>query len=466
MRYWLFFLIGMGLSLWAKASTPLIQTARTLRCSDDPQAIQAALSTLTSAPLEGLGVPDRYLGESKLHEVRASEIDILLDALYAARIKFPALSSQIDALVSSWDFCQLTFMGISWNVEAQSSGVQRTRPTTPPPLNGVGFLSWGLLPRINKGRPTAQASTDITIEPCVGDDIYEDWFETPSGALAYVPKENPAEKDLCMGPPVVATTLPVEDPPQKQTPTSQIVAVKIVPAPKASEAPDAILTLPPSGELMPLPSLSQTHEQKKSTKTHLSGSLSVRESLTGSLSLGAQASYSPFKGGFVRVGLSSKMTDEFTTPDVNAPTLSWGLGYELWEPNTWSLQVNHWGPITLDSGRVALTGAEADLGYKIKLPKKLSKHLALGARLNVPFSRAPGVASSLTLKLPKNFSATVGVRYSPFPESKLTWSYTAGYATWKPFSFVVSYANWGPNAAFEPNFVNNGGLSVGWLWKF
>ena len=81
-------------------------------------------------------------------------------------------------------------------------------------------------------------------------------------------------------------------------------------------------------------------------------------------------------------------------------------------------------------------------------------------------NRKPGAGLALSIKPWRNWFLSGGLRWYPFNDTQLTWTYGFGNWSWKPYTFSLAYNNWGPNKAFQPNFERNGSLTLAWSWSW
>ena len=209
----------------------------------------------------------------------------------------------------------------------------------------------------------------------------------------------------------------------------------------------AVLPLPPAGGL------------------GIAGNFYHRAKLTGELSFGANASWKPYSYFFVRGGVNYNYL-----PDSGKFSYSWGLGYDDWHPGTFSAQLNNWGP--LEPGDDLLKGAVANFGYKFVADVLKPYHLTGSAALNVPLSGDPSLSTTWIWSPIEHWFVRASLSKSLVKTSGLDWSYSFGYSDWHPFTFSLTYDNWGTNPIFDSsqgnsfNFTENGAVSLSWSWAF
>ena len=169
-----------------------------------------------------------------------------------------------------------------------------------------------------------------------------------------------------------------------------------------------------------------------------------------------------WRSAFVRLGGEG-------TPNsrLGPARVLWGLGWDDWHPNTFSLTVHNWGPL-LPQDAPGFRGAQANLGYK--LPNWCEDWLCVQpiTSLTVPFSGGPWGDLRMTFTFFGRIFAMGGIgRTIPgvFPGPQGTpgtrYYYGFGVQSWKPGTLFLTYYDWGP--VWQNR---NGILSVGMNWAF
>lgn len=197
----------------------------------------------------------------------------------------------------------------------------------------------------------------------------------------------------------------------------------------------------------------------------IAGNFYHRAALTGALSVGSNVSWHPYSYFFVRGGVS------YNYLPGSGLSYSWGAGYDDWHPGTFSAQINNWGP--LKPGDDPLKGAVANFGYKFVAEALKPYHLSGSASLNVPLSGDPSISTTWVWSPIEHWFARVTLSKSLTGLADLDWSYSFGYSDWHPFTFSLTYDNWGPNPLIgsseggdRVNFVKNGAITLSWSWAF
>ncbi|SJM89753.1 DUF3131 domain-containing protein [Crenothrix polyspora] len=197
----------------------------------------------------------------------------------------------------------------------------------------------------------------------------------------------------------------------------------------------------------------------------VAGNFYHRAKLTGAMSLGANGSWKPFSYFFVRGGINYNYL-----PDSGKFSYSWGIGYDDWHPGTFSAQINNWGPIPGNGS--PFSGAVANFGYKFKAEFLKPYHLSGSAAINVPFSGEPSISTTWVWSPIEHWFVRAGLSAPLTNPGGLNWSYGFGYSDWHPFTFSLTYDNWGSNPIFDSiqgdrfNFIENGAISLSWSWAF
>lgn len=426
------------------------EAAAQLACGDETEAT-SALRRLAAASTTRFGVPDESLDDDDA-SLASAAIDSLLDALGAARQRFPNLAPAIDELVAKWDFCALTSGELRWDLLAEGPTVQQRAPALLSPLFGRGFAAWSLLPRGAAGRPrwdAQRAEPPETLPP----QCQRERFATPHGSLPALPAPQHLVDLACQGPPL----------PPPPAPVATVEA-----APRRSPPP------PPPSRQKPIAAkprqVAEVREvASSSTRDGLSplpGTLSVSATLsaTGRLGTGLGISVAPRANTFVRAGLGWGITSKWQEAFDPEPSWSWGLGYDDWRTGTVSAQLNHWGPLRRVPSRGELANATAAVGYKVPLGERLGKHLSLRVDLTSPLTWSPALGVGVSLKLPASCFLSVGASQKLAESTRPTWTYVLGRSLWKPRTLSIILANYGPNQVPEPN-LRNFVLSVSWSWK-
>jgi len=203
--------------------------------------------------------------------------------------------------------------------------------------------------------------------------------------------------------------------------------------------------------------------------------------------------YSPYSYWFANVTLRAPVTDF----DKYATDFRYSFGYDDWHPNTFSLVYSNYGDNRLfTSGNARHTYFEQGaftFAYKFSLPKDLEKHLLINKgdalTCQVGVSWVPRYYSLADNDLRSNKEVGLGgcgytfkqhffIRatafWFPHHEQQQPWngdySYSFGYATYKPGSFSIQYSNYSgtrfPGRSSANAKFREGTISLIWFLPF
>ena len=447
---------------------PLLTAVAQLECGRDEAAARQALAALREAATPLLGLPSEHLRQEPPGGVHAAVLDIALLGLAEAAERRPELAGDIDALVGTWNFCLVLHAGSVWDVEVGTQGPRRSWPVAPLPLSGEGLRRWGLDPEVPGKVPRRLSAHERPValpgrcEEGGGMGLYGFVPAVPSGPLPQVPQspELPPELTAPLGGQQCQVFSPTPVPVAEAPPRQPRALTPPSPEEEVLSEPESAVAIPSSATAV-TPGVSVAMQRASA----FSGALYASQRLTGDGHVGATLRWAPVGKAFVRASLSYQLLDDFRfTPGSGQLSGSWGLGWEDWRPNSFSLTVNNWGPVRPDSPRSLWEGTELDVAYRVPLPERVRPWLDLGARINVPLTRAPALGVSLTVKPVRHLFVMTALRVPPFGDTPITWSYSVGYASYQPYSLAVSYANWGPNRLSELNLVEHGVFTLALLW--
>ena len=190
------------------------------------------------------------------------------------------------------------------------------------------------------------------------------------------------------------------------------------------------------------------------------GSLNHRWLLTGSESFGGSLSWNPISYFFIRGDFNYRYS-----PNSNQLSYSWGIGYDDWHPGTISVQINNWGPILPGEG-FALDQATVNIAYKFDSNLLTHFSLAASAGIDIPITGDPSILATLIWSPIDKWYVRATVIRNLGKAQRWGLSYNFGRFDWQPFSIGLAYDNWGPNKAFEPNFTENGAVTLSWSFAF
>jgi len=516
------FLMLNCLSMQANAdsqSSVLADYAMKLNCNRDVQTARRLLTEIQNLPAEGLGVPNEFPGKGQESQIQIATLDGLLYELYKTLQRFPELRQQVETIVLKWSYCLIRDQREFWDLRIDNSGTHLSTPARPFPRLKQGLGIWGFLtpdpperyvPRLLSEIGVDRAGYDlflhhIYVDHCfphpVTGRLYDEEVPAPlSGAMHYHDSPVKAAPEYSIvwkgcssetGSSAAKTTAQVEQiaKPQKQptiiipkiltTTIKPVQPVTVALAPEiTAELPDrikpAIKKVPIQQspdmkvsviEAPPTTSASSGYVPTPHTVANgygISGNFVHNNALATQPSIGTNISWKHTDGWFLRCGVTYKYL-----LDTKNFGYSWGLGYDDWHPGTISFQINNWGPILPNSAFPAIYNSTvANVGYKFDLELLRQYHLASTTSFDFPLKGDPKANLTLQWEFYPKFFARIGLKHGVAKTDVFNWTYGFGYADSSPFTWGISYNNWGVNDAFTPNFVKNGAVAVSWGWAF
>jgi hypothetical protein len=198
----------------------------------------------------------------------------------------------------------------------------------------------------------------------------------------------------------------------------------------------------------------------------IAGNFYTRSKLTEGQAFGANLSWHPISSFFIGGGLNYNYY-----PGKGKLSYSWGIGYNDWHPGTFSVQLNNWGPNRLNEG-LAFKKAVANIGYKFEADFLRPYNITGSAAVSIPISGDPSVSTTWNWSPAENWFIRASLQRKFGSQGNWNWAYNFGYADWHPFTFSITYDNWGTNPIWDGkqgdalNFRKNGAISLGWGWAF
>lgn len=198
----------------------------------------------------------------------------------------------------------------------------------------------------------------------------------------------------------------------------------------------------------------------------IAGNFYNRSKLTEGQSAGANISWHPISSFFIAGGINYNYY-----PSNGKLSYSWGIGYDDWHPGTFSAQLNNWGPNRLNEG-LALKKAVANIGYKFEADFLRPYNITGSAAISIPIKGDPSISTTWSWSPVENWFIRGSLQRKFGSRGGFSWSYNFGYSDWHPFTFSLTYDNWGPNPIWDGkqgdvfNARKNGAVSLGWGWAF
>lgn len=398
---------------------PLLRVAERLEAATGARDAAAALAELDRAFSGVLGLPDERMHKAAPPALHAATADAVLAAVIGAAERFPELREQAAGLLAGWDACALREG--QWDLVGRPFGIERSpaAPFEPRGLPAAGLSAGGapaplFVALSAAGREAAHARC---------------WPMLTPEQFAALEKQEREEKAL--GPPI----LPLIPPPPRYA-TVPAAQPKTVPVPGAG---------PVGGSIAPPASAAWS-----TGRFHLGTAAYVSWLLEGRYQVGVGALWNPVSHLFARAGLGYRVGKD------RAAYFSWGFGYDDWHPNTFSLQINDFGPTRFDG--TGWRQAVVDLGYKLFVPCKGEFCFSTYASVDVPLQGTVfgGVRETVTWQ--DLWFLRFGVNVTGHGD--LQWVYGLGRYDWRPLGVSVSYDNWGPNTIPSTGFRSHGSLTV------
>ncbi len=467
-------------------SSALLKIESGLRCAEGAAAANEALQTLRAGRHHVLGLPDEGLGADTPATLHAATLDILLYTLRDATGRWPELRTEIEEMVLSWDFCQVNYLNQPWDLKTGPDGVVRSPAAQPFPRALAGLGAWGFLlvdpadryvPRLLKNPAIAPLHGSFFVHAQFQDRCFPDPI---SGKTPYDPtpgmRPGPIDTDAEPGSsppayfyswdstcPAKAIHVPAPPPPPavEVPPPPPLPPVKAPPPPPPPPLPPVKAPSPPPRLSMTIPITSSGTAPSVAITPRgplgFGGNIYHNWQLTGGLSVGATASWTPVSYWFMRVGVNYKYID-------NVFSYSFGLGYNDWHPNTWAVQLNNWGPIA-PKQILDLSDSVIDISYKFTLLDVTGLHLSGVVFLDILFTGSPIFGTTWVWTPLDNWFFMIGAHHT-LSTSSFGWVYGFGRADSRAFKWNLSYSNFGPNTTINPNFIKNGSIMFSWSWAF
>jgi hypothetical protein len=491
----------------------LLEFARKLQWAPGTEEAQQALQAIQDEPLADFGLPAEWPHDPAKTELHLATLDIVLFELYRAAQRFPKLQPQVEETVLAWNFCPIRDRQTFWDIEMREKEFLLRTPAEPLPAGRQGLGVWGFLSPDPPRRLVPALLSEVGLDhhgyqsflhriyrqqcfPHPDTGLLFDEEADPSRfgplhgagrpddarprAYAYVwssqcepspreetPKSVKPPTETPVPPPEPATQPLVPVSPPKPKPSGERAAEPVAapePKPSAKPVPPKLRVAmmpaqPPSGATNYVPT-----PRPPPDSLGFGGNFFHSWPIAGEPAIGASISWRYKERWFIRAGVSHKYLLAH-----DAFSYSWGVGYDDWHPGTFTFQINNWGPILPSETFTGnLEGATANIAYKIDA--EILKEHRMGASIgfDMPFNpdSNPGINGTWQWEVIPTWFVRVGLRQGLGKEGRLTWTYGFGRSDWHPFTWSLTYDNWGPNQAFQPNFTETGNVALSWSWAF
>ncbi len=193
-----------------------------------------------------------------------------------------------------------------------------------------------------------------------------------------------------------------------------------------------------------------------------SGNIHHSANLSGALTFGVNANYKLFSYASLSCSLSFAYE-----PTTNGSQYACYAGYYDWHPGTFSLRL----PVFNNTG-LALKATAASIGYQFKSDFLKGYNLSASANVSSALTGMPSIGTTWQWTPKDHWYIRAGVQRSLNPNGEWSWIYGFGYSDYHPFSWSLTYDNWGFNPVFNGssqdtfNFKQNGVVTLSWSWAF
>jgi hypothetical protein len=446
----------INLALAREPPTPLLQILEQLECAVDAKSAHSILGKLFNISPLGQEWPDEWLGKKPATPVLyAGTLDIALNTLKSTAERFPELREDSERVALQWNYCDILDDQHFQNLSLLRGSVQKTEAADDSPLKWEGFRQWGFLPPKPANRFVPRLLDEIRLAP----EAYhlflfrtyrQHCFPHPETGLLVSEAETPPA-------PALLHSLTDEGLVQKPVPYPFIWEPACrIPAPqpvvKPAEKPDRkqlATTRPPA----------QTHRQApvrppvQAVATGLSTETSVPEPATLPNPAITTAKSKPAKTESAQGTMHLSELLKRTSPPPGRVVLP-----------VVSAPPDNAPPIFYDEDESAAPQAHGTTGILDEAGKQHKLRLA------------GNIADTFSLKDGSN-ALSASASWSPKPnwfvsgnvsmksDGQLGYSWSAGYADWKPGTWSAQINNWGPLKPGEGLALDKAIANIGYKAK-
>jgi hypothetical protein len=534
-----FFLPMIAVKNAQAEQSQLLELTQKLHCAETEQEASALLVKIITLPTQPFGIPSDNFSADEKFLLYAATVDILLQVLYETIQRYPKLQETAERCALQWNYCEIITDGKIADLSIDSSGdILKQQAIGPFPSKKKGFGIWGFLKPDPENRYVPKIIQDSSIWSRVHEDLVfrlfqQQCFPHPeTGTLVNEPNESqpllsgslriieelqlgkrypylwkseckktiaPVKLiELALAPQPVTTV--IEVPPIKPAEMPKPVAILKPKLPaksnpktdKAVEGKKTILDLvlkkytqPTKGEVPILIAAIPSANSNAGARLPLppTGGLGIagnfyhRAKLNGQMAFGANLGWRPYSYIFIRSGVNYNYYDvSNNSPNSNGQlSYSWGIGYDDWHPGTFSVEIDNWGPTILSKG-LALNKAVANIGYNFEALFLRPYNITGSGAIGIPINGDPNISTTWSWSPIENWFIRGSLQRTFGSKGGWSWSYNFGYFDWHPFTFSVSYDNWGTNPIFGGaqahgqgnafNFQEKGAVTLSWSWAF
>ncbi len=146
--------------------SPLLQTLEKLDCAADVRAAQSVLNRLFNISPPGQEWPDEWMGEKpESPALYAGTLDIALSTLKSTAERFPELREDSERVALQWNYCDVLDEQHFQNLLLKHDTVQKVTAADDAPLKWDGFRQWGFLNPDPKDRFVPLLLDEIRLAP-------------------------------------------------------------------------------------------------------------------------------------------------------------------------------------------------------------------------------------------------------------------------------------------------------------
>ncbi len=438
----------INLAVAKEAPSPLLQVLEQLECAVDARSAHSVLDKLFNISPPGQEWPDEWLGKKPATPTLfAGTLDIALNTLKSTAERFPELREDSERVALQWNYCDILDDQHFQNLSLVRDSVQTVEAADDAPLKWAGFRQWGFLSPDPANRFVPRLLDEIRLGP----EAYhlflfrayrQHCFPHPETGLLVSEAEAPREPALlhslvnevalpqavpypftwnpaCRNKALQNNMVPTEKPARKQVatihhpaPANRQIPVR---APVRANIPPpqipAETGTPDQPPVVAAPTPSQTKAKPDGKLGTTQATISLSELLKRS---------SPPPG---RVVLPAAMAP----PDNPVPVF-----YD--EEELAAMETNATGHEPQAHGTTGIID-DADKKKKLRLAGSISDTYSLKDGSNT-------LSASATWSPKKNWFVSGNVSLKDNGQPGYSWS--AGYADWKPGTWSAQINNWGP----------------------
>ena len=144
---------------------PLQQKLHALQCATDAKSAQEILKTLNNITPPGQQWPDEWLGQKSEPSLHAGLLDIALDTLKSTAERFPDLREEAERIALQWGYCEVLEDQKLHDLILRQKKLYKMLAADETPLKSKGFREWGFLTPDPAKRFVPKLLDEIRIAP-------------------------------------------------------------------------------------------------------------------------------------------------------------------------------------------------------------------------------------------------------------------------------------------------------------